>query len=409
MKTLLIALLLATLAIALAILLHASSGTVVILSSAWRADLAMPLALAVLLVGLWVSYRLGRLTQRMIDFPDRVRAYRERRSELSALRALRDALKALIEGRFARAERAARRAQKESQVAGIAALLGARAAHRLQQFERREQWLETAERDPELSVARLILSAEMWLEQRDNSRALRAIAQLHRPGARHIHALRIALMANLHAHHWHDALRILRVLEKHRGLADPVRLVYKSRIHRGLITECGDTPGALDRAWDSIAPTDRVQADLALEAARAFHRDGRADIAGRILEDALNEGQDPRLWDELARAEGDAVAPRLARLEKWLGSRVPDAAALRCLGILCLKAQLWGKAGTYLEDSHRREPHPECTLALAELAQALGDRDKALSRFQESALAWRQQSFATTNRPLRGIRRESAL
>ena len=49
----------------------------------------------------------------------------------------------------------------------------------------------------DLETARLVTSAEMWSEQRDNDAALGAIDRLQAAGARHIHAMRIALNANL--------------------------------------------------------------------------------------------------------------------------------------------------------------------------------------------------------------------
>ncbi len=148
MKTLLWALGLATLAALIAVGLQGNAGSIVALVPPWRVDVSLNFFLLATLALLWLAYRAGRIFQRLSDFPERVRAYRERRSELSALRGLREGLKALFEGRFARAERAARRAQEVAPVAGLAALVGARAAHRMQEYERREQWLARAEQDP---------------------------------------------------------------------------------------------------------------------------------------------------------------------------------------------------------------------------------------------------------------------
>src|SRR5450631_1034497 len=252
MKTLLWALTLAVVAAAIAIGLQASQGSVVALAPPFRVDISLNFFLLLLVISLWLVYRLGRLIQRLKDFPERVRTYRERRSEMGAQRGLREALRALFEGRFARAERAAERAQAVPAVAALAALIGARAAHRMQEYQRREQWLERAEPDPELTTARLVLSAEMWSEQRDNARALQVIEQLHETGARHIHAMRIALVAHLQSNHWHEAIRIVRALDKHRGLAAPASRAYKVMAYRGLLRDCADDPRALERIWNSV-------------------------------------------------------------------------------------------------------------------------------------------------------------
>lgn len=392
MKTLLVGIVLTALAILLALMLQAaSSATLVVLTPAWRFDMSLSFFAVGLLILLWTAYRGGRLLQRFFDFPERVRAYRERRSELAALRALRDALKAFMEGRFARAERAARRAQSEAPVAGLAALVGARAAHRMQEYERREEWLTLAESHPDLAVARMILSAEMWTEQRDTVRALKAISQLHGTGARHIHALRIALTANLHAKQWHDALRILRTLEKHRGLPEAAIKSYRTRAYRGLLRETAEGVAVLDQAWNAVPAAERLAPDLALDGARAYNRYGQGDQAARILEASLEQRSDPRLWDELARCENADLNPLLARLEQKAGTQPPSADAMRCLGRLCLKVRFWGKARSYLTESRRREPHPDTDLALAQLAEALDDHEAAATHYRDAALGLSRQ------------------
>jgi len=409
LKTLLWALWLAVIAAAIAIGLQANQGTVVALAPPWRIDFSLNFFLLLLLLALWLTYRFGRLAQRLRDFPERVRAYRERRSELGALRGLREALKALFEGRFARAERAAQRAQAVPPVAALAALVAARAAHRMQEYERREQWLERAEADPELATARLVLSAEMWSEQRDNVRALQVIEQLHGTGARHIHAMRIALIAHLQSGHWDEAIRIVRALDKHRGLAAPASTAYKVLAYRGLLRENADNPHALARVWGTVPGVDRLSADLALEAAVCFNKLGRGEDAARALEHSLREQWSERLVEEYGRCAERNVGVAIAQVEQWIERHGRSAAALRCLGRICLRAQLWGKARSYLEESQRLEANPDTALALAELAEAVGDAERAAQCFREAALGFAAQIAAPVRSRSRWFRREPSL
>jgi HemY protein len=409
MKALLWALGLAIAAAAIAIGLQANQGSVVALAPPWRVDVSLNFFLLALLLLLWLVYRAGRAAQRLIDFPERVRAYRERRSELSALRGLREALKALFEGRFARAERAAERAQSVPPVAGLAALVGARAAHRMQEYERREKWLERAGADPELAMARLVLSAEMWSEQRDSARALQVIEQLHGTGARHIHAMRIALVAHLQSNHWHEAIRIVRALDKHRGLPAPASTAYKVVAYRGLLRENADSLAALERTWSSVPGADRVAPELALEAARCFNRLGRGEAAARVLEDALQLAGNERLLDEYAACDQVPVGTALAQLEKWMHQHGRSAAALRSLGRVCLRARLWGKARGYLDESRRLEDSPETSLAMAELAEAVGDSGLAAQCYREAALGLARRASEPAPARARWFRREPAI
>jgi HemY protein len=386
MKTLLWALTLAVVAAAIAIGLQASQGSVVALAPPFRVDISLNFFLLLLVISLWLVYRLGRLIQRLKDFPERVRTYRERRSEMGAQRGLREALRALFEGRFARAERAAERAQAVPAVAALAALIGARAAHRMQEYQRREQWLERAEPDPELTTARLVLSAEMWSEQRDNARALQVIEQLHETGARHIHAMRIALVAHLQSNHWHEAIRIVRALDKHRGLAAPASRAYKVMAYRGLLRDCADDPRALERIWNSVPAADRAAPELALEAAQCLGRLGRHETAQRALAHALEEGWNERLLEEFGLWADANVTAALGQVEAWMQARGRNAAALRCMGRICLRARLWGKARAYLEESQRLEPNADTLLAMAELAELSGDATQAAQHYRDAAI-----------------------
>jgi HemY protein len=409
MKTLLWALWLALVAAAIAIGLQHNQGSVVAFAPPWRVDFSLNFFVLVLIAAFWLVFRIGRLVQRLRDFPERVRAYRERRSELSALRGLREALKALFEGRFARAERAAQRAQSVPPVAALAALVGARAAHRMQEYQRREQWLERAEPDAELAMARLVLSAEMWSEQRDNARALQVIEQLHETGARHIHAMRIALVAHLQSNHWDEAVRIVRALDKHRGLPAPASLAYRVLAYRGLLRENAADFPMLMRTWNAIPASDREAPELALEAAVCFNRLGHGAEAARVLEASLNAQWTERLLEEYALCAEINVAAAIAQLESWMLQHGRTAAALRCLGRICLRARLWGKARLYLEESQRLEANADTALALGELAEAVGDAPAAAQCFREAALGLAQRNARPLLARPRWFRREPSL
>jgi HemY protein len=381
-------LLLTLLAVAAALLAQFNDGNVVLLLPPTRIDLSLNFFLllaAVVLVGVWW---LARLVQRAADFPERVRAYRHRRDHAGSQRALRDALRALMEGRFSRAERAARAAQAVPANSGLAALIGARAAHRMQESSRRDEWLAQAEADPELDVARLVSSAEMWAESRETGRALGALDQLRSAGGRQIHASRVLLNAHLQAGRWDEVIRGVRALEKRSALHPVLADRYKLLAWRETLLARRHDPAALEAAWSSVPTGDRERPDLALEAARLLNLAGRGRAAAQAIEAALAHGWDDRLLDEYARSQVFPARDRIERAEGWLKSHPGDAALLRCLGLLCLNEQLWGKARSYLEDSLRTAKHPATLLALARLAETLGDEAEAARHFREAALGF---------------------
>src|SRR5207249_4580155 len=89
--------------------------------------------------------------------------------------ALAAALQAYYEGRYARAEKEAAEAFEAGPTPGLAALLAARAARQMRDFERRDRWLERADEAGEgLQAARLVSRAEFALEERDFAAAAAA-------------------------------------------------------------------------------------------------------------------------------------------------------------------------------------------------------------------------------------------
>ena len=108
------ALVLSLLAAAVAMVLQVNAGNVAFLVTPYRLDVSLNLFLLLLAAVLLLAYWGGRALQRMIDFPEQVRLYRARREEVGGQQALVEAVRSLLEGRFARAEKAARAAQSSS-------------------------------------------------------------------------------------------------------------------------------------------------------------------------------------------------------------------------------------------------------------------------------------------------------
>src|SRR6185295_20256211 len=143
--------------------------------------------LLVLAAAFGLAYFAVRLTGHTLALPSQVRAFRERRKREQAQSALASALQCYFEGRYARAEKEAALAWESGAAPGIAALIAARAAHRMHEYERRGQWLERAESMGEsLRAARLLTQAELALDERDFIGARDALRSMHGTGPRHI-------------------------------------------------------------------------------------------------------------------------------------------------------------------------------------------------------------------------------
>ena len=105
MRWLTSALLLAVLAAVVALILQINAGNVAFLVHPYRIDVSLNLFIVALMILLAVVYWVARAIQKVADFPEQVRLYRTRREEIGGQQALIEAVRSLLEGRFARAEK----------------------------------------------------------------------------------------------------------------------------------------------------------------------------------------------------------------------------------------------------------------------------------------------------------------
>jgi HemY protein len=384
-------------AVAFALLVRFDTGNVVLFYPPYRVDLSLNLFALLAVASFIILYALIRLVRNTAEMPRRVAEYRQRQQEKRAYRALRQSLIAYFEGRFGQAEKQANEAQDVPEVAGLAALVGARAAHRMTEYARRDNWLKRADGSDGLRAARLMTEADCLVDARDSVRALQVVSQLHAAGARHIQSLRLALKANQYAEHWEEVLRLLRLLNKRDALHPAAAREIKVVAYRALLSARQGDGYALIAFWQGVASADRRVAEIALAAAQAFNHSGLGYQARSVLEAALATNWDVRLIDEFARCVEQSSTAQIERAERWLVSHARDTHLEYALGVLCARAGLWGKSQSYLEaalaDDRDDELAPRIHLALAQLFEHLGQSDAAARHFRHAALAGSSDSL----------------
>jgi HemY protein len=381
-------------AVALVLAARVDSGYVLFYYPPYRVEMSMVFFAVAALASFVLLYFLFRLLGNAVDLPASVRAWRGRRRRERAHAALAAALQAFYEGRYTRAEKEAAIAFESGPVPGVAALLAARAAHQMRDFERRDRWLERADGSGDsLQAARLVSRAELALEDRDFIAARDALRNLHGAGPKHVATTRLLLRAERGAGAWDEVLRLASQLSKRDAISPALAEEYKVQATVELLGRSADDRGAFERRWRGIAAADRVQPRVAAAGARHATALGLARLAREIVENALAAewvptlvalyGDLPEAMEQDARI-GEARA-RIERAEKWLLERERDAQLLAALGRLCAQAELWGKARSFLEASLSFEESRAARIELARLAERLGQADEAQRHFRKAA------------------------
>lgn len=382
-------------AIGIAVTARFNPGNVVLFYPPYRVDLSLNFFMVLLVAAFLLVYFMVRAFNATVNMPRKVAAYRQHKRERDGNKGLRDALKALFEGRFGHAEKAALRAAELPENAGVAALIGARAAHRMRQQARRDQWLARIASDNSMKTARLMTMTELLVDDHQPDAALEAVRELNASGTRHIHALQWSLKAEQQAKNWPEVLRLVRLLDKHKALHPALSARLRELAYDDLLSDNAHDAESLQRVWVTIPTTDRIKPFVACRAATALNARGLHDEARVVCEEALAANWD----DRVVRAYRDAAAPagssallvQIEHCEGWVRERPNDAELALTLGSLCLKQKLWGKAQRYLEQalSDASEPRMvrESHLKLAQLHEALTQPEEAANHYRQCALA----------------------
>ncbi|HUQ74321.1 MAG TPA: heme biosynthesis HemY N-terminal domain-containing protein [Burkholderiales bacterium] len=381
-------------AVAAVILGRVDAGYVLFVYPPYRVEMSMLFFALAALASFLLLYAVLRLLGHAVSLPAIVRAYRARRRRDRAHAALAGALQAYYEGRYARAEKEATLAFETGPTPGLAALLAARAAHQMRDFERRDRWLERADSaGAALQTARLVSRAELALEERDFGAARDALRKLQSAGPRHIATARMLLRAERGAGAWDEVLRLAGQLVKRDAIAPALAEDYKVQANVELLQRSADDAGAFERRWRAIPARDQIHPRVAAAAARHATSLGRASLAREILEKALAAewisklvtlyGELPPDSDGFERTQEARL--RIERAERWLPTRNRDPELLATLGRLCAHAELWGKAKSFFEASLSFEESRAAHLELARLAERLGQSTDAQSHFRRAA------------------------
>jgi len=381
-------------AVAIVILGRVDAGYVLFVYPPYRVEMTMLFFAFAAAASFVLLYFVLRVLGQAVSLPATVRAYRARRRRERAHAALAAALQAYYEGRYTRAEKEATVAFEIGPAPGLAALLAARAAHQMRDFERRDRWLERADSSgAALQTARLVSRAELALEERDFGAARDALRKLQSAGPRHIATARMLLRAERGAGAWDEVLRLAGQLVKRDAIAPALAEEYKVQANVELLSRSADDAEAFERRWRGIPARDQIHPRVAGAAARHATALGKASLAREILERALGAEWTSKLVTlygelpaELDAAEREEEARlRIERAERWLATRSRDPELLATLGRLCAHAELWGKAKSFLEASLSFEESRAAHLELARLAERLGQPADAQNHFRRAA------------------------
>jgi HemY protein len=322
---------------------------------------------------LWLLVRLVRLRTLRREAQT---AKRDQRARLDLARGVFE----LAEGNWPTAEITVTRSARDNVQPAVNYLLAARAADLQGAHERRAGWLRMArEAAPDEIAPVLVTQAEMQLKNGQFEAARETLRELDASGQQNPRGL--LLLARLYRQS--GEFEKLRALESKLRGARGVRAAAVDELMDQaylemlrVAAESGDAE-RLDRAWNDASKPATRRPDILLAYARGAMKYRNHAVAEKVLRDFLDDE-----WnDALAALYGELELPDplepLAVAEKWLRARREDPVLLVSCARLSMRAELYGKARSYLETSLMIRRDPVTYQLLGTLLDELGEKEHA--------------------------------
>lgn len=360
-------------------LLLQDPGYVVISFRGYLVEMSVPVLVAfilLLLVLIWLILKLIRAPRRLGEAAGRFR------SGQSGKRLTRGMIE-IAEGNFAKGERLLARTAHRSDAPLLNYLQAARAAHLLGHDERRDNWLRQAyEQMPEAANAVLLTQAELQLDQDQTEQALATLRKLEENSPNHGRALLLLGRLYYRLEDWKNLGELLPKLKKYARMDAATLDEWLLRVHSEQLMQAADGDTVL-MTWQAIPKADRKNGALREVYFASLIRTGMHERAEKELAQELKRNWRGPLVRLYGLVEGPDVTRQLKRAETWLRDRGEDAELLLATARLCLRAELWGKARSYLETVIAIRPSPEVFKVYGHLLSQLGDTEAAADAFRE--------------------------
>ena len=312
-------------------------------------------------------------------------AHAARRQERARNDLMRGALE-LAEGNWPTAEITVTRSARENSKPVVNYLVAARAADLQGAHERRTGWLRMArEAAPDEVAPVLVTQAEFQLKHKQFDAARETLQELDASG--HQNPRGLLLLARLYRHLGQfERLRALEPkLRSARGIRAAAVNELMDQAYLEMLraaAESGD-PESLEKAWNDASKPATRRPDIVLAYARGAIKCHDHEAAEKILRDFLDDEWNDGLAAAYGEVELSEPLEPLGVAEKWLRARREDPVLLVACARLSIRAELYGKARSYLETSLAIRRHPETYQILAQLLELLGDTERAAQVLRE--------------------------
>ncbi len=386
MKKLVALLIIISISVGFAILTKNDPGYVLFV---WRnttleTSLSLMFLFGVLVFGL--MYALVRLLIWLWTLPRDVKIIRDRRRFFKIQKHRQAGLFAFAEGDWKGAEKNLTKSASITQRPLVDYLSAARAAQKLQAYERRDRYLAMADSSVEgADMAVGLTQAELQYAHGQYEEALASLIRVRNIDPKHPYALRLLALVYKAIKAWGDLVDLLPELKKRKAM-EPHELDEISTLACREVMNMAVDSGSEQRlrdTWARLPKAEKQKPVFIVNYTRAMIARGFSDEVEPLIRQAIRHRWDDRLVHVYGLCESSDPRQQQNRAEGWLEEHREDAVLLLTLARISLRNRLWGKARSYLEASLNLEPRGETYRELGALLDQLGEKEAAAECYRK--------------------------
>jgi len=385
MKLLLI--IIATILAAAALTLGAMQdrGYVLINYHGWTVESSL-ITWMILLIVLFIVLHVGlRFIYKLWSVPRDLHQWRRQRRGDRANKALLSGLVAITEGRWQEAEKDVIKFANDSTSPLLNYLTAARAAHELNEFDRRNRYLTLASQSSNASdLAVKLTQAQLQYNQHHLEQALATLQHVQQAQPKHKTVTKTLAKLYGELGDWASLVSLIPQLRKHKVLAPDEIDKMEKQAYINLINDSADSKAqSLSQVWYRIPADMQHNLELLTSYIKQLLKQGGSDVAEPLIRNALKRQWSDELVHLYGLIDGADAKSQLEHGENWLQLHENNAVLLLTLGRLSLRNRLWGKARNYFEASIGAGGPAEAYNELGHLLENLGETQAATRYYRE--------------------------
>ena len=384
MKSLIFTLVIFAFATGVALLLHGEPGYVTLnYANKWTVETSLATFVGVVAGAFLVLYLGALLLLWLSSLPRRLKGHVENRRNAGAAKILSTALVEMIKGDYSQAERHLAKAQKNADLSMVSHILAAFSAEQRSNIKSREQYLNQAAAsgaDAEYVVALLRARFNLRDQQAEQSKII-LDEMSEKSNARGASLISLQIEIEISLKNWDAAQQLLIELSKQKQFPSGQLKELQYKVWQGWLSSREEDE--LIASWRSLPKQAHKYPEVVAVYAEQLLSNGRDELAEKVIREAVRDEWDDTLIELYGQVESPEPDKQIAQAEKWLAKRPDNASILLTVGVLNVRAQLWGKARSCLQSSLAIKPSAVAYQALGDLLLSLDEEHAAYECYQK--------------------------